>query len=411
MEAPVTHVTTRDTRSVLERALSYGIRHQILRDTDLARMQEEGAKALVQIANHFGTAYLRQGLDTALVRFTNLASLYLEDQFGDDLQAAAISLRDNTLLSQSRGGSEMLKQLLVMPDSSLLQRHSVPAEDQRRFLDDHSLVMPMTARAYRAQHATRTEYQHRIAFGLWLGKMMGGKESDLDNSSAEQVIRTAILVSLAGDRARRLPTRTGLFKLLSTLKKSGFRPNREVWQRNMRNAPPDYQRIGETLLTDFEQRLLPKLKSSACEDFITGEAAGYFHVEEGADEDIAEYEKGVAAEWYRVTQGRNDPELLATVFLTIAAGMPPKRSLLLREGKALIETVRRDGFKTTAVEQFILSSAPHEKREGMLEMWKQDLLPEAEVALSDPLRDDTSMVRSLAYLRENCIANWKSSGR
>ena len=36
----------------------------------------------------------------------------------DDLRRAAESLRDNTLLSRSKAGADMLKALLVMPQSS-----------------------------------------------------------------------------------------------------------------------------------------------------------------------------------------------------------------------------------------------------------------------------------------------------
>ncbi len=43
-------------------------------------------------------------------------------------------------------------------------------------------------------------------------------------------------------------------------------------------------------------------------------------------------------------------------------------------------------------------------------MWQGDLLPEAEVQLADAAGDDTKMVRALKYLRECCIANWKSAG-
>src|SRR5690606_31862490 len=105
MAASANAVATLDARSYLERALAHGFAHGLLAEAHRARMQEEGAKALVQIANHFGTAYLRANLETALLRFATLASLYLEDKFGSDLHAAACSLRDNTLLSHSRGGS------------------------------------------------------------------------------------------------------------------------------------------------------------------------------------------------------------------------------------------------------------------------------------------------------------------
>ena len=85
-------------------------------------IQEDFSKGIVQIANYFGTAHLRPELELALHRMVNLISLYLEDMSGGDLQIAAASLRDKTFLSHSKAGSDMLKRLHAMPDSTLIDR-------------------------------------------------------------------------------------------------------------------------------------------------------------------------------------------------------------------------------------------------------------------------------------------------
>jgi hypothetical protein len=412
MAASANSVATLDTRSYLERALAHGFTHGLLAEAHRARMQEEGAKALVQIANHFGTAYLRANLETALVRFANLASLYLEDRFGSDLHAAACSLRDNTLLSHSRGGSELLKQLHVMPETTLLTREAPRADSQRQFLDDYSFSSPMTAATYRTHRAARVENQLRVAFAFWIGKKLAADESELSFSSAEEVLRSAVLVCHAGLDPLRLPTRSVMARLIAEVRKKTFKPQPERWQRLLRDAPPDYQRIGEAILDDFRGRLLPLLKSKkwTAEDVIAGAGAGTYFVDDSLDEDLAHYEQIVATEWTKATGGRNDPDTLATVFLRLAAGMPPKPSLLLREAKALIGAVRANGFDSAAVVRFIETCAPLGKQEGLLHMWQGDLLPEAEGQLADLAGDDTKMVRALKYLRECCIANWKSAG-
>ena len=412
MAASANSVATLDARSYLERALAHGFAHGVLAEAHRARMQEEGAKALVQIANHFGTAYLRANLETALARFANLASLYLEDRFASDLHAAACSLRDNSLLSHSRGGSEMLKQLHAMPDTTLLIREAPTADSQRQFLDEYSFASPMTATSYRAHRAARVENQLRVAFALWIGKKLGTDADELSFSSAEEVIRSAVLVCHAGLDPVRLPTRSVMARLIAEVRKKSFKPQPERWQRLLRDAPPDYQRIGEAIRDDFGARLLPLLKSKkwTAEDVITGAGAGTYFVDESIDEDLAHYEQIVATEWTKATGGRSDPDTLATVFLRIAAGMPPRPSLLLREAKTLIGAVRARGFDSTAVVDFIKTCAPLGKQEGLLHMWQGDLLPEAEVQLADAAGDDTKMVRALKYLRECCIANWKSAG-
>lgn len=412
MVASAHSVATLDTRSYLERALAHGFAHGLLGGTHRARMQEEGAKALVQIANHFGTAYLRANLETALVRFANLASLYLEDRFGSDLHAAACSLRDNTLLSHSRGGSELLKQLHAMPETTLLIREPPTTDSQRQFLDDYSFSSPMTAATYRTQRAARVENQLRVAFAFWIGKKLAADASELSFSSAEEVLRSAVLVCHAGLDPLRLPTRSVMARLIAELRKKSFKPQPERWQRLLHDAPPDYQRIGEAIMDDFCVRLLPLLKSKkwTAEDVIAGAGAGTYFVDDSLDEDLAHYEQIVATEWTRATAGRSDPDTLATVFLRIAAGLPPKPSLLLREAKALIGAVRANGFDSAAVVRFIETCAPLGKQEGLLHMWQGDLLPEAEGQLADPAGDDTKMVRALKYLRECCIASWKSAG-
>ncbi len=412
MAASAQAVTTLDARSYLERALAHGFTQGVLGGTHRARMQEEGAKALVQIANHFGTAYLRANLETARVRFANLASLYLEDKFGSDLHAAACSLRDNSLLSHSRGGSELLKQLHAMPETTLLIREAPTADSQRQFLDEHSFASPMTAATYRAHRATRVENQLRVAFALWIGNKLGADAAGLSLSSAEEVLRSAVLVCHAGLDPLRLPTRALMARLIAELRKKSFKPQPQRWQRLLHDAPPDYQRIGEVMLEDFCARLLPQLKSKkwTVEEVITGAGAGNFFVDDSLDEDLAHYEQIVAAEWTQATGGRSDPDTLATVFLRLAAGLPPRPSLLLREARALIGAVRAQGLDSAAVVSFIETCAPLGKQEGLLQMWQGDLMPEAEVQLADPEGDDTKMVRALKYLRECCIANWKSAG-
>jgi hypothetical protein len=202
-------------------------------------------------------------------------------------------------------------------------------------------------------------------------------------------------------------------KAIASLRKKTFKPRLEVWERLLRDAPSDYRQIGQWFVQDFTEHQLRRLKGKrwSAEDVISGEGQGTFFVDMSIDDDVAEYERITTTEWSKVTRGRTDPDFLATVFLSMAAGMPPKRSLLLREAKALIAAVRENGFDSVSVIKFIETYAPPDKQEGLLHMWKDDLLPDAEMQLLDPLRDDTTMVRALRYLKEYGIANWKSDGR
>ena len=132
--ATATALATFDNRLFFDKALRCGVQQGILTPAPLQSIQEGFSKGIVQIANFFGTAHLRPELELALHRMVNLVSLYLEDMSEGDIQIAAASLRDKTLLSHSKAGSDMLKRLHAMPDSTLTHRGPVSPESQRAYL-------------------------------------------------------------------------------------------------------------------------------------------------------------------------------------------------------------------------------------------------------------------------------------
>jgi len=129
--ATATALATFDNRPFFDKALRYGVQQGILTPAQLQNIQEGFSKGIVQIANFFGTAHLRPELELALHRMVNLVSLYLEDMSEGDLQIAAASLRDKTFLSHSKAGSDMLKRLHAMPDSTLIVGRQVSPDSQR----------------------------------------------------------------------------------------------------------------------------------------------------------------------------------------------------------------------------------------------------------------------------------------
>jgi hypothetical protein len=133
-----------DERPFFERALVYGYRQGIIDDERLQQIRNDAPKGMVQIAEFFGTQYLRANIEEARLRIVNLVSLFLEETSGGDLARAARSLRDNTFLSHSRGGSEMLKRLWAMPEDS--SHGLLTQQSQKEFLAVWSL---RTLAAYR----------------------------------------------------------------------------------------------------------------------------------------------------------------------------------------------------------------------------------------------------------------------
>ena len=405
-----------DDRPFFEKAVRYGLEHGLLTQESINKMEADGPKGIVQIADHFGTAYLRTDLETAAVRISNLISLYLEDSSNGDLGAAAISLRDNTLLSHSRGGSEMLKRLHAMPtDTSLLPRLADPIA-QKAFVNERTFAFPLTVANYREQVVQCQANQMRIDFARWLGRQMNATSDEYDHFSAEEVIRSAMLVLFVGDKTLEMPSKTGFVKLVETLRKKSFKPKQGSIDRLLREAPEAFSELTRQAMREFIDVVLPRLKASekSADEILHAEAQGAFFIREVPEEDVVAYDKLVAREWVRITKGdADDPAVLATIFLCVATGHPPKAAALLKEAKAIISGFREKGFDSKAVLAFVDDYAPFEQREDLKAMWLQDLMPDAEIHLADndAQMPDTYMDRALTYFKKNCVGTWKSSSR
>jgi hypothetical protein len=121
-----------DARPFFEKALVYGVQHGIIPPEKIEAINTDAPKGMVQIARYFGSEFLRPELEKARDRMLNLVSLYLEHSTGGDLQQAAESLRDYSFLSRSKGGSDMLKALIAMPQNSHFGMN-----EHGGFTDDH----------------------------------------------------------------------------------------------------------------------------------------------------------------------------------------------------------------------------------------------------------------------------------
>lgn len=405
-----------DDRPFFERAVRYGLEYGILGREHLSRMEADAPKGIVQIADHFGTAYLRTDLETAVARMANLISLYLEDFSNGDLFTAAGSLRDNTLLSHSRGGSEMLKRLHAMPGETSMHRRTVDAAGQKFFVNERTFAFPLSLSSYREQLRQCQANQMRIDFARWLARLLNAQPDEYEDFSAEEVIRSAMLVLHVGPATLEMPSKTQFIKLVETLRKKSFKAKPAVLDTFLRDAPEDFRKLTQQAMQDFIETALPRLKSAekSADEILHAEAQGAFFIREMPEEDVVAYDKLVAREWVRITKGdADDPAVLATIFLNVATGQPAKAKALLKEAKGIIQTFRERGFDSAAVLAFIEEHAPFEQKEDLKAMWLEDLKPDAEVHLADndPQMPDAYMERSLQWFRKNCMASWKGSSR
>ncbi|MDZ7585775.1 MAG: hypothetical protein U0938_13240 [Thiobacillus sp.] len=412
-----TALATFDNRPFFDKALRYGVQQGLITPERLLGIQTDFSKGIVQIANFFGTAHLRPELELALRRMVNLVSLYLEDMSGGDLKIAATSLRDKTLLSHSKAGSDMLKRLHAMPDSTLIDHGPASAESQRGYLDNETAADTISLAEYRSKLALRQENWNTIDFAFWLANRMGVSRDDVDE--AESPIRSAMLVIFVDQAELKLPTRTAFVRLFKAARNPKTRLNEDRLKVFLREAPTEFQQLARRAMDRFIETDLPQIRasSSTVDKFLygnSGGSGGTYFVSESLDEDVREYDRLVAREWDRVTRGEaDDPAVVATVFLFLATGFPPKASLLLREAKEIIRVFRTCGFDSEAVIKFVDDHAPEAMREDLLKFWKDELKGEAEEQLSDrdPNWPDTHMARALEYLRKTCRATWKARRR
>ena len=408
-----TSVAAFDGRQFFDKALSQGVRDGVITSGRLEILQDDFAKGIVQIANYFGTAHLRPELELAQHRMVRLVSLYLEEVSGGDLRLAACSLRDKTLLSHSKGGSEMLKRLHAMPESAVIGADPVTPDSQRAYLDEKTLSSAFTLEKYREELAKRQEIQRAIDFAYWLARKMGVGRGDVDD--ADSLIRSAMLVLFVDKAEVKMPSRTNFVHLVKAAKSAKAKLDENHLAMFLKNEPEDFQKATRQAMARFVARDLPQIRAagSTADKLLYGEYVQSYFVAESLDDDVREYNRLVAKEWERVTGGEaDDPVVLATVFLLVATGLPPKPSMLLKDAKEVVRVFRSSGFDSQAVADFISAQAPEAMREDLLRFWSDDLQPEAEEALadSDPKWPDTHMERALKYMRTTCVASWKGRG-
>ncbi len=386
-----------DGRPFFEKALVFGIQHGILSTERVATINSDAPKGMVQIARYFGTEFLRPELERARERMVNLVSLYLESSTQGDLQHAAESLRDYSFLSRSKGGSDMLKALIVMPQNS-----HFGMQERGGFNDD---LIPLLAKwtlrtlpEYQAELALRTQVAQVVDAAIWLSNHMGVDEDTLEEAGkdAEAVIRTALLVHSA--KRTELPDWPEFEKLIVSLrKKTGT-----VTITIPKDLPPEYRSVVERLQSsvqaDLPKILDAKLATRKLFDQTPAFMGRYFWLEDGLAE-VEHYERTLSNTWAKVTGGHSDDSTLLTLFLTVAAGNAGKTLLTEKAASALVRKIRKSGLQTQAVHRYISEHAPLPHQADYTALW-DNFIEESLPTLQSDM--DYAQNDALALLRREC---------
>ncbi len=359
-----------DTSPFFEKALAYGVQHGIINAAKLDTICRDAPKGMVQIARYFGTEFLRPELEKARERMVNLVSLYLAHSCDNDVHKAAESLRDNSFLSRSKGGSDMLKALLVMPETSHFAMHGSTTFNDEMI----PILAKWTQRSlhdYQTELARRSRIAQTVEAAIWFAEALGVDEETLREASkdAEAVIRTGLLVFRT--RKREMPDWAGLEHMVRTLRKS-YSTQRAPSLLMPKNLPEKYHPVVERIRLSIERdwsKILDKtIPPRQLFDQTEGFVGRYFWLEDPLTE-IELHAHIVSDAWDKATGGHRDDSSLLTLFLSLATQSPPKTLLTSTAAKAILRKIQQSGWQPDTARDFIRQNAPHESQAEYLELW------------------------------------------
>ncbi|WP_395011871.1 hypothetical protein [Undibacterium sp.] len=396
-----------DDRPFFETALRHGVRFAIIARAKIEAIEAEAPKGLVQIADAFGSKYLRPEIEVARKRIVNLASLYLLETSQGDLDIAAKLIRDNTFLSLSRGGSGLLKSLHALPEYALLGRE--PKSSIEEFLEVWSLKEK--PQEYRNLLAHRKNNALEIEAGFWFGRSMDLTQTELQEEDVEAlaVVRTAVLKRLIGEGDAPIENQIEFATIIEALRKQGKSKVKKSALVNTQSAralvlsgdiPDKFHAISEQIVDEIVKRdfsLILDAKNSL--DRLVFELKERYFICAHEIEDTSDYDALVSKEWSKLTKGKTDIDSLLTLFLCIAVGVAPKTTLPEKTAKSVVKKIREQGLDVQKTIDWIKNTAPHEKQEGLLQDWSE-FAEEANTYLIDDW--DTNYSGALRFLQENC---------
>ena len=394
-----------DERPFFEKALQHGVRHGIIGPAKLAAMCQEAPKGMVQIARYFGTEYLRPDLERARDRLINLVSLYLEDSTGGDLDQAAQSLRDHSLLSRSKGGSDMLKALIAMPQSSHFGMQA-----QGVFENKHiPLLAKWSLRSlpeYQAERAARSHATTLVEAAVWMAAPLGLDADDLEDAGrdAEAVVRTALLVRAC--RRSTMPDWTAFEKMVAGLRKKyaarAGDPAVPVPVSLPADLPAQYlevvQSVQASVMQDMPRILDATLDVHQLFDRTPAFLGRYFWFED-AMADLDHFERGNSVVWEKATGGHTDDSSLLTLFLRIATLGKHTTLLTRKTASSLVKKIRTSGLDADLPRQFVLQHAPVQLQDDYQHLWNAFIDEALPVLCSDRVQATED---ALALLRREC---------
>ena len=407
-----------DARLFFEKSLVFGVQNGILSPQKIEAICQDAPKGIVQIARYFGSEFLRPELEKAKDRLVNLVSLQLEHASGGDLRLAAESLRDHSFLSRSKGGSDMLKALIAMPQNSHFGMN-----ERGGFTDEQ---IPLLAKwslkslaDYQAELAHRSQVALVIDAAIWLADTLGMEAAELEDAGkdAEAVIRTALLIFAT--KRTEMPDWVAFEKMVASLRKQydvGETARKRASKRAdkpstgqptltidiPKNLPrqfiPVVQSVRQSVMADLPKILDCTLPARKLFDQTPAFMGRYFWVEDSLSE-VDDYERSASLAWNKAMSGHSDDSSLLTLFLCVATSSTPKTMLTEKGAVTLIRKIRKNGIEADLAHQYIENHAPAQHQEDYARLWL-DFMAEAHATLESG--HDYALKDALSLLRREC---------
>ena len=400
-ENTLSPVSLYDARPFFEKALQYGVQNGIIDSQKLDAICADAPKGMVQIARYFGTEFLRPELEKAKDRMVNLVSLYLESTTGGDLRQAAESLQGHSFLSRSKGGSDMLKALIAMPQNS-----HFGMSERGGFTDEHIPVLAKWSLRslpdYQAELAKRQQVMQVMDAAIWLADALGMDDAELEEAGkdAEAVIRTALLVLACGRTD--MPDWVAFEKMVAALRKKGTANPAALKIKLPKGLPENLAgvvaSVQQSVLTDLPKILDAALPARRLFDQTPAFMGRYFWVEDGLSE-VDNHDREASSAWDKTTGGSNDDGTLLTLFLCAAASSKPQTLLTEKSAGTLIRKIQKSGLKPGVAEHYILTNAPVQHQNGYLQLWANFVEEAQQTLQSDSVH---AFNDALALLRHEC---------
>ena len=394
-------VSLYDARPFFEKALQYGIQNHIIDSQKLDAICNDAPKGMVQIARYFGTEFLRPELEKAKDRMVNLVSLYLEHTHGGDFQQAAVSIQEHSFLSRSKGGSDMLKAMIAMPQNSHFGMN-----ERGGFTDDH---IPQLAKwslcslaDYQAELAKRQQVALVIDAAIWFANELRLDADDLEEAGkdAEAVIRTALLVMAT--RGSKLPDWVAFDKMIASLRQKFGGKLSDFKISLPKKLPLVFHElvagVQHSVMSDTSKMFDAKLPTRRLFDQTPAFMGRYFWLEDGLSE-VDHHDHITSSAWSKATGGHTDDGSLLTLFFCLAAHAAPKSILTEKSAATLIRKIQKAGFKPEAAVDYIWSHAPAQYQSDYAQLWVNFVEEAQGLLTSDAVG---ALDDALAFLRREC---------